>query len=133
MSGIPVFGRRAAPTPSFTDRRIEKERGSRHERGLDSKWVRVRAAYAKKHPFCEECARRGIVRVLDDVDHIIPRRHGGTNKHENLQSLCKPCHLSVKALLERLAEDYGDIQLLMVWCREPEKRPGRYRYVCKEA
>lgn len=130
MSGLPIFGRRAAPSPSFSERRYEKSRESRHERGLGSKWVRVRAQYAKKHPLCEECERRGIVRVLDDVDHIIPRRHGGSDKHENLQSLCKECHLSWKARLERLAEDYGDVQLLTGWCKRPETRPPAFQIVC---
>ncbi|WP_366141808.1 HNH endonuclease signature motif containing protein, partial [Propionivibrio sp.] len=27
-----------------------------------------------------------------DVDHIVPIRRGGTNKHENLQPLCHACH-----------------------------------------
>ena len=33
-----------------------------------------------------------------EVDHIIPLRHGGGNKLENLQSLCKSCHSSKTAV-----------------------------------
>lgn len=39
---------------------------------------------------CEKCGKRGI-RL--ELDHIIPIKEGGTNEEENLQLLCRPCHL----------------------------------------
>ena len=28
-----------------------------------------------------------------DIDHITPLSSGGTNNEDNLQILCKPCHI----------------------------------------
>lgn len=36
---------------------------------------------------CQNCGLRA-----NQVHHIIPRKHGGTDKLENLTSLCETCH-----------------------------------------
>ncbi len=68
-----------------------KRRGSASERGYDSRWAKVRAAYLRKHPLCE-C---GCDKPADLVDHIIPI--SGPDDpllwdEENFQSLTTQCH-----------------------------------------
>ena len=66
------------------------ERGSSTQRGYDSTWQRVRNAYIARHPLCQWTDPCPLPAV--DVDHITPMRAGGTHKHTNLQSLCRPHH-----------------------------------------
>ena len=40
---------------------------------------------------CELCGISADERALD-VDHILPRKHGGTDNPENLQALCWQCN-----------------------------------------
>ena len=48
------------------------------------------------HPFCVDPfghhAIDGRVVIATEVDHIVPRRAGGKDVIENLQSLCITCH-----------------------------------------
>lgn len=41
---------------------------------------------------CQECARRGLVSVGRDVDHIVPLWQGGSDDEANKELLCSPCH-----------------------------------------
>lgn len=68
---------------------MDVERGSRHERGYNSKWVTARAGYLRKHPLCARCNGPATV-----VDHVIPHR-GDMRRFwdsSNWQPLCKSCH-----------------------------------------
>ena len=40
---------------------------------------------------CELCGISAEERALE-VDHILPRRHGGSDDHTNLQALCYKCN-----------------------------------------
>ena len=60
-------------------------------------WTRIRARYAKEHPFCEECFKRGVLVPVEEVHHIIPLAEGGTHDPDNLISLCKSCHSRIHA------------------------------------
>ncbi|MBE9509154.1 MAG: HNH endonuclease [Chloroflexi bacterium] len=51
-------------------------------------------------PLCRECAELGLVVSATDVDHIVPKRDGGQDELENLQSLCQ-AHHSAKTAGER--------------------------------
>lgn len=55
--------------------------------GYGYAWQQVRRAHLTLEPFCRAC---GAVAV--DVDHITPKRQGGTDDESNLQSLCRSCH-----------------------------------------
>jgi len=72
----------------------DKERGSRHERGYDSRWDRAAKAYRNANPLCVMCERNGIVTPTQCVDHIVP--HCGDQDLfwdvANWMSLCHACH-----------------------------------------
>lgn len=66
----------------------DKRRGSRHERGYDARWERVRRMHLAKEPLCRMCGRPAVL-----VDHITPiRDNGAVLDDDNLQSLCRRCH-----------------------------------------
>jgi 5-methylcytosine-specific restriction protein A len=95
-AGCPVLvgsGYCVAHAPVHT-RALDQQRGSRHERGYDSKWVKARAGYLAHHPLCAECERNGMVAAATVVDHIVPHKLDMTLFWDvtNWQPLCKACH-----------------------------------------
>ncbi|MDF0628268.1 MULTISPECIES: HNH endonuclease [Acinetobacter] len=67
--------------------------GSTTERGYGHAWRKLRALILERDDYlCLICKANGHVTEATDVDHIIPREHGGTDDPSNLQSLCSPCH-----------------------------------------
>ena len=71
-------------------------------RGSGSWWRRASKRFLRANPLCAECARRGIVRAAEVVDHIVP--HRGDPKlfrdKKNWQSLCVSDH-NAKSARER--------------------------------
>ncbi|WP_225792271.1 HNH endonuclease [Oligella urethralis] len=69
------------------------------QRGYGYRWQKARAKYLDEHPLCKYCERDGRITAATVVDHIEP--HKGNKEFfwnkKNWQSLCKPCHDSVKA------------------------------------
>lgn len=62
-------------------------------------WRKCRDAYIAEHPLCCNCEDHGLVVPADLVDHIIPYKEDpdlGTD-HDNLRSLCIPCHNRIGA------------------------------------
>ena len=51
----------------------------------------------KDHPVCEVCEKKGIVKAVEEVHHIVPLSEGGTHSDDNLMSLCKSCHSKITA------------------------------------
>jgi hypothetical protein len=120
----PIFGRSPNPLP-----RLAVEKPKKRDAELNSRWSRFRDSYLRKNPFCAECARHGLDVPADVVDHIVPRRQGGSLfDRANLESLCNACHAWPKRDLERLAAEAGNVHLLVVWMERPETRPGRYAF-----
>lgn len=62
---------------------------------------RIRNKVEERDPTCVRCG------VGDDLElhHIIPKKHGGVNKLENLAMLCEECHL------EAHCGRYGEVGL----------------------
>lgn len=75
--------------------REERRRGSSAARGYDAEWRRVRAIVLAEEPTCRVCHEAPST----DVDHIVPKRQGGTNARANLRGVCHSCHSS-KTVLE---------------------------------
>ena len=64
---------------------------------------------------CELCGISAEERALE-VDHILPRRHGGSDDHTNLQALCYKCNANkcarddtdLRAVREQMAHRVAD-------------------------
>lgn len=62
------------------------------------RWKAKRLAQLRSKPLCAYCEREGRTRPATIADHVVP--HKGDKSlfwFGRLQSLCKPCHDSVKA------------------------------------
>ena len=80
------------------NRRYEKyDRDPAVRRRYGRAWKRIRDRYAAKHPFCEECQKKGVLRPVEEVHHKLPLAEGGTHDESNLVSLCQPCHARIHA------------------------------------
>ncbi|WP_288659528.1 MULTISPECIES: HNH endonuclease [Pseudomonas] len=68
------------------------------QRGYGYKWQQARLQHLREHPLCVYCERLGRVTAASVVDHKTPHRGDMTLfwDRANWQSLCKPCHDSVK-------------------------------------
>lgn len=70
------------------------------QRGYNYRWQQARVGWLRKHPLCVYCERDGRVTAAKIVDHIEPHRGDMVkfwDSAHNWQSLCAPCHSSVKA------------------------------------
>lgn len=77
-----------------------KRHGTRQERGYDERWIRLRKRKKAANPLCEKCERNGHTTLMDEVHHIVPFRGLGDPLRldwDNLESLCKPCHVKASA------------------------------------
>lgn len=130
---IPSFRRKSLPQlgskEGRKDRKRERFRGSRHERGYDADWTKLAARYKKAvKGKCEECERRGYLYPADVVDHLEPVRDSPDKRLDwnNLQALCNKHH-AWKYKLEEYARKMRCITLLQQWCRLPETRPIQFQ------
>lgn len=85
--------------------RADDTRESASMRGYGARWRRRRAMFLRAHPLCVDpyTLHPGQVVPATDVDHILARRAGGSDRDDNLQSLCHSCH-SIKTNRERDGE-----------------------------
>lgn len=68
----------------------ESRRGNAWERGYTTASQKASRMYGKRHPLCERCEARGIVRLKAEVHHRDQDRSNTSD--ENLESLCFECH-----------------------------------------
>jgi 5-methylcytosine-specific restriction protein A len=69
-------------------------RPSTKERGYGPDWNKLRNEILVAEPNCRDCARRGIDRLAQMVDHIEPIRVAPERRLDptNCQPLCWSCH-----------------------------------------
>jgi len=79
---------------------VDRHRPGASARGYGSAddWPRIRAEHLAMEPFCRDCGEPAT-----DVDHIVPKRDGGSDDHSNLRSYCHPHH-SRRTSLDRWAD-----------------------------
>ena len=66
------------------------------ERDFSVSFQRLKEYIFAKEPICRICKNN----IAEELDHIVPLFKGGGNEIENLQPICKPCHID-KSLIER--------------------------------
>lgn len=71
------------------DQRFDEGRGSAAARGYGFRWRKLRLMVLRETPLCQW---EGCSEAASEVDHIQPKRLGGTDARDNLQSLCKAHH-----------------------------------------
>jgi 5-methylcytosine-specific restriction protein A len=103
-------------TPEKTQERQRKYAHHYNEKGQNIystwRWKKLRKAKAERNPLCEHCYEYGIAKKVEEVDHKNEIEDGGAVWDiENLQSLCKRCHLiktdKCKQDRERKVDDWG--------------------------
>ncbi len=67
------------------------------------KWKKIAHVFLRQHPLCAYCLKAGQSVPASVVDHIKPHRGdaGLFWDSDNWQSLCTPCHSSVKQREEK--------------------------------
>ena len=87
----PKFGATSSKAPAWQHR---TGKASRHARGYGTAWDRLReTTMLRDLRLCQQCKREGALRPAHSVDHITPKSEGGTDAEDNLEALCKPCHM----------------------------------------
>lgn len=67
------------------------------------RWTKARAQHLTDNPLCRFCLLQGKTVEAKVVDHVTPHRGDPVLfwDPENWQSLCTPCHDSVKQAMEK--------------------------------
>ena len=88
---VPRLDRRSVLPDHKRDeaRRYDQRRGSSSRRGYGARWRKLRGMILARQPYCQT---EGCNEWATEVDHIVSKRDGGTDRVENLQGLCKSCH-----------------------------------------
>lgn len=74
------------------------------ERIRGRKGQELRRRRLAMHSVCAECAKRGIVRATEFIDHVLALAAGGEDIDENTQGLCGMCH-AIKTAEESLGTE----------------------------
>lgn len=81
-------------------RRMAWSKLSRHERGYDFRWTKLRLVILARDMYlCQTCDANGRPTTATAVDHILAKAKGGTDDEANLQAICHDCH-NTKSLQE---------------------------------
>jgi 5-methylcytosine-specific restriction protein A len=62
------------------------------KRTTGRRWMEIREEVRRRNPYCVHCQRNNVIRLWDEVDHIIRVDDGGTDDYSNLQGLCFEHH-----------------------------------------
>lgn len=90
---------------------------SRHERGYGWEWEKLRkVVLARDCGLCQPCKEADRITLGNIVDHIIAKAEGGTDELDNLQVICKPCHVQKTA--REAARGGGRVSVEPSWLPE---------------
>lgn len=88
---------------------VQKER-LRKKLYNNRKWRELRDAYLVEHPLCERCLESGVTSPTEEIHHKHSPFKEGLSENEryqllldwdNLEALCKPCHLHEHAVTRK--------------------------------
>lgn len=84
---------RLKPHTQMRDKRAAA-RPTASERGYcDKAWFSIRQLVLVRDSYaCRACGRVCVGKREAQVDHVLPKRMGGTDEISNLQTLCIRCH-----------------------------------------
>lgn len=83
--------------------------GSTYHKLLNTvRWRRLRARKLERNPFCEDCAKSGLLTPAEEVHHIRPvgkeptpeRMKATAYDPSNLAALCHECHAKRHKLMK---------------------------------
>ena len=79
-------------SPEIREHRVPQP--SAAARGYGYRWQKLAHRFLAEHPLCADPFKRHGEQFVAarEVDHIVPRRSGGTDLDTNLQALCSSCH-----------------------------------------
>lgn len=94
LSTLPSRLKSASPEPGESGWAArERLHGNRHQRGYGTEWDKIRLIILKRDKYlCQTCYQQGIITPANIVDHVIPKAQDGTDDHDNLSTICNPCH-----------------------------------------
>lgn len=98
VAGCRALGDESGYCPKHQDRKkdgtfADLRRGSRHDRGYGSAWVKLRQLVMERdRGLCQCCLRQGRISPAQQVDHIKPKAEGGSDSPDNLEAICCECH-----------------------------------------
>ena len=72
--------------------RMDRARGTRSERGYDSRWRRLAKEAIAAHPWCSRCGMQGSASNPLTGDHKVPLARGGASVMDNVVVLCRRCN-----------------------------------------
>ena len=86
--------------------RMERSKQAEHDYNRFYKtaaWRHLSHAMLVQHPICQSCHEKGIIKMANLVDHIVPIREDWSKRLDpnNLQTLCYACHT------EKTKEDHA--------------------------
>jgi len=75
-----------------------RHEGSRHDRGYGYDWTKRRLVVLRRDKYlCQPCLRQGRPTPATEVDHILAKARDGTDDYENLEGICRACHVAKTA------------------------------------
>ena len=99
---------------------LNERRGSSAAQGYGAAWRKLRGVVLREQPICRACQ----MAPASEVDHVLPKRDGGTDDRGNLQGLCKPCHSSKTA--REVYTDGGAGSRVVLVCGPPGSGKSTY-------
>jgi 5-methylcytosine-specific restriction protein A len=88
--GCPRLVRRGRCRQHDLKRRHDALRPTSTARGYGAAWRKLRGLVLQRDPVCRDAS--GCNQRSTDVDHIVARKHGGTDDPSNLRGLCHRHH-----------------------------------------
>lgn len=82
-----------APRCLIHQREYQKRRGTRQQQGYGAEWQRIRLEVLERDGY--ECQLRLSPRchgLAETVDHLLPKKLGGSDDTENLVAACIVCN-----------------------------------------